>query len=104
MTNPVTLEPTDHVSAFTVFTSLIDLTAQTGRPRAPADRVVIVNHTAGALSATLVDAAGVTYAIEVRAASEWVEDHRIASIAAATADTMSQIRAYWHAGSGYLNL
>ena len=96
-------EPTAYCAAFTTFTAPLDLTAQTGYPGAPADRIVIVNQTAGTLSATVTDKSGKQYAISVRAASEWVEEHAIASIDAATADTMTQIRAYWRSDAGPLN-
>lgn len=100
----VDLYPSHHAATFTTFTADIDLTSQSGYPAHCAERVVLVNGTGGALVASLTDYAGHTYNVTVPAGVTWAEDHAVAIIEAATADTFTEIRAYWWAsGSHHLN-
>lgn len=86
---------------FSTFTADIDLTAQSGFPPHVPEKLVLVNGTAGALVAELTDYGGKTYDVTVLANSTWEESHAVASINSATADTFTEIRAYWWSGSGY---
>lgn len=88
---------------FSTFTADIDLTGQSGFPNHVAQRLVLVNGTDGALVATLVDFAGKSYTLTVLANSTWEECHAVRTIAAATADTFTEIRAYWWTGSSLRN-
>jgi hypothetical protein len=97
MLNPATSNPTDYVAQFATFTADIDLTAQDTLHQRPADRLVLVNNTAGALSVALTSASGTEYEISVGANSVWIEDHKVSEIRAETADTVTQVRAYWYA-------
>jgi len=90
---------TTYAARFTTFTSDIDLTAQSGYPPIAVERLVLVNATAGALTASLVDVGGKTYTVTVRAGETWLEPHQVVTIAAATADTFTEIRAYWRSTS-----
>ena len=98
------LGPSTHAAQFTTFTADIDLATQSGYPAHAAERLVLVNATAGALTASLTDYGGHTYTVTVLAGETWVEDHAVSIIEAATADTFTEIRAYWWAsGSHHLN-
>ena len=87
--------------SFTTFTADIDLTAQSGYPTHAAQRLVIVNLTAGTLIANVTDFSGATYDIHVGAGETVVEDNAIVQINDETADTITQIRAYRWAGGTY---
>ena len=100
----VDLSPSHYAASFDTFTADIDLTAQSGFPAHCAERLVLVNATAGALVASLTDYSGQTYDVTVLAGQTWCEEHAVAIIEAATADTFTEIRAYWWAsGSHHIN-
>lgn len=84
-----------HAAKFVTFTSAIDLRAQSGYPNHAPQRVLLYNGTAGALNAVLVDIAGHSLTYPVEARTYLYVDASIASIAAATDDTLSAIFAYW---------
>jgi hypothetical protein len=84
-----------HIAKFSTFTSAIDLRAQSGYPTHCPERILLHNATSGALNASIVDLAGHTTIVSVGALEKIYIDAAIASIAAATDDTLTAIYAFW---------
>jgi hypothetical protein len=95
---PVGDNPAYLAKTFTTFTADIDLTAQSGYPMHGAI-VEVVNSTAGSLAASLSDNNNNTFQCTVPAALSRVPPVVVRKILAATADTMTEITAYWWVNS-----
>jgi len=84
-----------HIAKFTTFTADIDLRAQSGYPNHCPQRLILQNTTAGALNASVVDIAGHTTVVAIPANQSVTLDGAIATVAAATDDTVPAIYAFW---------
>lgn len=92
---PDTLQAPQISRTFTTFTADIDLRQQSGCPTHAAQRLLLINNTAGALSAVFAGTDDVDATVSVPTVTAVEINQAVRKIDDTTADTLTSIVAFW---------